>query len=64
LPIDSLADQPGVMTSPDAEREGTMVAALQTLHAIEHSGVPWLAIVLRRCVVCQIERWQNTDARS
>jgi acetyl-CoA carboxylase carboxyltransferase component len=50
LPIVNLADQPGVMTGPDAEREGTMAAALQALHAIEQSGVPWLAIVLRRCV--------------
>jgi acetyl-CoA carboxylase carboxyltransferase component len=50
LPIVNLADQPGVMTGPDAEREGTLAAALQALHAIEQSGVPWLAIVLRRCV--------------
>ncbi|MGJ7506466.1 acyl-CoA carboxylase subunit beta [Variovorax sp. GT1P44] len=50
LPIVNLADQPGVMTGPDAEREGTLAAAMQTLHAIEQSGVPWLAIVLRRCV--------------
>jgi acetyl-CoA carboxylase carboxyltransferase component len=50
LPIVNLADQPGVMTGADAEREGTLVAALQTMHAIEQSGVPWLAIVLRRCV--------------
>jgi acetyl-CoA carboxylase carboxyltransferase component len=50
LPIVNLADQPGVMTGADAEREGTIAAALQTMHAIEQSGVPWLAIVLRRCV--------------
>ena len=50
LPIVNLADQPGVMTGPDAEREGTMAAAMQALNAIEQSGVPWLAIVLRRCV--------------
>jgi acetyl-CoA carboxylase carboxyltransferase component len=50
LPIVNLADQPGVMTGPDAEREGTLSAALQAMHAIEQSGVPWLAIVLRRCV--------------
>ena len=53
LPIVNLADQPGVMTGPDAEREGTLAAALQTMHAIEQSGVPvrWLAIVLpARCV--------------
>ncbi|SFN51476.1 acyl-CoA carboxylase subunit beta [Variovorax sp. OV329] len=50
LPIVNLADQPGVMTGADAEREGTIAAALQAMHAIEQSGVPWLAIVLRRCV--------------
>ncbi|MET0540219.1 MAG: carboxyl transferase domain-containing protein [Variovorax sp.] len=50
LPIVNLADQPGVMTGADAEREGTISAALQAMHAIEQSGVPWLAIVLRRCV--------------
>ena len=35
LPIVNLADQPGVMTGPDAEREGTLAAAMQTLHAID-----------------------------
>lgn len=50
LPIVNLVDQPGVMTGPDAERDGTFVAAMQAKHAIEQSGVPWLSIVLRRCV--------------
>ena len=50
LPIVNLVDQPGVMTGPDAERDGTFVAAMNAKHAIEQSGVPWLSIVLRRCV--------------
>ncbi|MES3000841.1 MAG: carboxyl transferase domain-containing protein [Pseudomonadota bacterium] len=50
LPIVNLVDQPGVMTGPDAERDGTFAAALQAKHAIEQSGVPWLSIVIRRCV--------------
>jgi acetyl-CoA carboxylase carboxyltransferase component len=50
LPIVNLADQPGVMTGHDAELDGTLVAAMQAMHAIEQSGVPWLAIVMRRCV--------------
>ena len=50
LPIVNLVDQPGVMTGPDAERDGTFVAAMQAKHAIEQSGVPWLSIVIRRCV--------------
>jgi len=29
LPIVNLVDQPGVMTGPDAERDGTFVAAMQ-----------------------------------
>lgn len=50
LPIVNLIDQPGVMTGPQAELEGTMAAAMQAMHAIEQSSVPWIAVVLRRCV--------------
>jgi acetyl-CoA carboxylase carboxyltransferase component len=50
LPIVNLVDQPGVMTGPQAELEGTLAAAMQALHAIEQSSVPWIAVVLRRCV--------------
>jgi acetyl-CoA carboxylase carboxyltransferase component len=50
LPIVNLVDQPGVMTGPDAERQGTLLAANFAVHAIEQSSVPWLAIVIRRCV--------------
>jgi acetyl-CoA carboxylase carboxyltransferase component len=49
LPIVNLVDQPGSMTGPDAEREGTIAAVLRASAAIEQSTVPWLAIVIRRC---------------
>lgn len=48
LPIVNLPDQPGTMTGPAAEREGTMIAALKASAAIEQSTVPWIAVVLRR----------------
>jgi acetyl-CoA carboxylase carboxyltransferase component len=50
LPIVNLVDQPGVMTGLAAEVEGTLLAAAQAMHAIEQSSVPWIAVVLRRCV--------------
>lgn len=49
LPVVSLPDQPGTMTGPTAEREGTITAVLRASAAIEQSSVPWIAIVLRRC---------------
>ncbi|MBH1965145.1 MAG: propionyl-CoA carboxylase [Comamonadaceae bacterium] len=49
LPIVNLVDQPGSMTGPDAEREGTIAAVLRASSAIEQSSVPWLAMVIRRC---------------
>jgi acetyl-CoA carboxylase carboxyltransferase component len=50
LPMINLADQAGVMTGPDAEAEGTLLAAASALHAIEQVTIPWLAIVIRRCM--------------
>lgn len=49
LPIVNLVDQPGSMTGPEAEREGTIAAVLRASSAIEQSSVPWLALVIRRC---------------
>ncbi|QHE86054.1 acyl-CoA carboxylase subunit beta [Hydrogenophaga sp. BPS33] len=48
LPIVNLPDQPGTMTGPNAEREGTMIATLKASAAIEQSTVPWISVVLRR----------------
>ena len=49
LPIVNLVDQPGSMTGPQAEKEGTLAAVLRASAAIEQSSVPWLAVVIRRC---------------
>jgi acetyl-CoA carboxylase carboxyltransferase component len=49
LPIVNLVDQPGSMTGPAAEKEGTLAAVLRASSAIEQTTVPWLAIVIRRC---------------
>jgi acetyl-CoA carboxylase carboxyltransferase component len=64
LPIVNLVDQPGVMTGHNAELEGTLTAAMQATHAIEQSSVPWLAIVLRRCVGlagAMLSPWHGPD---
>ncbi len=50
LPMVHLVDQPGVMTGPDAEKAGTLMAAARALHAIEQATIPWIAIVIRRCM--------------
>lgn len=49
LPMVNLVDQPGSMTGPEAEREGTLAAVLRAQSAMEQSSVPWIAIVIRRC---------------
>ncbi|VTU45521.1 acyl-CoA carboxylase subunit beta [Variovorax sp. PBL-E5] len=49
LPMVNLVDQPGSMTGPDAEREGTLAAVLRAQAAMEQSSIPWIAIVIRRC---------------
>ena len=49
LPMVNLVDQPGSMTGPDAEREGTLTAVLRAQAAMEQSSIPWIAIVIRRC---------------
>lgn len=48
LPIVNFVDQPGVMFGSEAEKAGTIGAALQAIGAIEQSCVPWCAIILRR----------------
>lgn len=48
LPIVNFVDQPGVMFGGDAEKAGTIGAAMQAISAIEQSRVPWCAIILRR----------------
>ncbi len=48
LPIVNLVDQPGTMTGPDAERSGTLIAAMRAGAAIEQARVPWVSVVVRR----------------
>lgn len=48
LPIVNFVDQPGVMFGREAEKAGTLAAAIQAIAAIEQSRVPWCAIVMRR----------------
>ncbi len=48
LPIVNFVDQPGVMFGSEAEKAGTIGAAMQAICAIEQSRVPWCAIILRR----------------
>lgn len=67
LPLVNLVDQPGVMTGPQAELDGTLAEAMQALHAIEQSSVPWIAIVLRRCVGlagAMLSPWYGPDGTS
>lgn len=48
LPMVNLVDQPGVMTGIEAEKAGTVAAALRALAAIEQSETPWISIIVRR----------------
>lgn len=48
LPIVNFVDQPGVMFGSEAEKVGTLGAAIRAIGAIEQSMVPWCAIILRR----------------
>ena len=48
LPIVNIVDQPGVMFGLDAERAGTMGAALRAIGAIEQAMVPWCSVIIRR----------------
>jgi acetyl-CoA carboxylase carboxyltransferase component len=48
IPIVNFVDQPGVMTGVEAERGGTLTAALRALMAIEQSETPWVSIIVRR----------------
>ena len=48
VPIVHFVDQPGVMTGLDAEKAGTVAAALRALAAIEQSETPWISIIVRR----------------
>ena len=48
LPIVNIVDQPGVMFGLDAEKVGTMGAALRAVAAIEQAVVTWCSVIIRR----------------
>ncbi|MBI4081983.1 MAG: propionyl-CoA carboxylase [Candidatus Lambdaproteobacteria bacterium] len=48
LPIVNFVDQPGVAIGLEAEKQGTMRAAIRALAAIEDSRVPFCAVIVRR----------------
>jgi len=48
LPIISLADTPGVMTGPVAEREGSLKYGLGAAYALAWANVPVFSVVLRK----------------
>jgi acetyl-CoA carboxylase carboxyltransferase component len=48
IPMVHFVDQPGVMTGVEAERNGTISAAIRALGAIEQASIPWCSIIVRR----------------
>jgi len=48
LPIAHLADIPGFLVGPEAEKTGTIRFGVAALTAIEQSTVPWCAILVRK----------------
>ncbi len=48
LPLVSLADVPGVMTGPDAEREGTLRQGLAACNSLAWADVPLFTVVVHK----------------
>ena len=48
LPIVSLADEPGFMIGPEAERSATIRYGTATLFAIMQSTIPWATVMVRK----------------
>lgn len=48
IPIINFVDQPGVMTGSEAEKNGTLGAAMRAIGAIEQASIPWCSIIIRR----------------
>tara|TARA_R110000751_G_scaffold21133_2_gene61087 strand:- start:5529 stop:7121 length:1593 start_codon:yes stop_codon:yes gene_type:complete len=48
LPIINFVDQPGVMTGIEAEKAGTLSAAIDLLGSLEQVRVPWCSVIIRR----------------
>ena len=48
LPLISLVDTPGVMTGPDAERQGSLKYGLAAAYALAWANVPVFSVILRK----------------
>lgn len=48
LPLVSLVDTPGVMTGPDAERQGSLKYGLAAACALAWANVPVFSVILRK----------------
>jgi acetyl-CoA carboxylase carboxyltransferase component len=48
VPLVSLQDVPGVMTGPQAEKEGTLREGLAVVYSLAWADVPKVTIVLRK----------------
>ncbi|PJX26638.1 propionyl-CoA carboxylase [Advenella sp. S44] len=49
LPVINFVDQPGNATGPEAELQGTLLAAVRVLETIEKATIPWFSVIMRRC---------------
>ena len=49
LPVINFVDQPGNATGPEAELQGTLLAAVRVLGTIEKANIPWFTVIMRRC---------------
>jgi acetyl-CoA carboxylase carboxyltransferase component len=60
VPLVFLEDVPGVMTGPQAEREGTLRAGLSLVNSLAWSDVPKVTIVIRKAfgfAACAMAGW-------
>lgn len=60
VPLVFLEDVPGVMTGPQAEREGTLRAGLSLVYSLAWADVPKVTIVLRKAfgfAACAMAGW-------
>lgn len=48
IPLLSLTDTPGVMTGPEAERQGSLKYGLAAVYALANANVPLLTVILRK----------------
>lgn len=60
VPLVFLEDVPGVMTGPQAEREGTLRAGLSLVNSLAWSNVPKITVVIRKAfgfAACAMAGW-------